>query len=152
MGRADRVNGGQYSGVLLGDDCEADPSAKSIDREIAAVHCEDPPDAFSLSHSDKCRVREIHRAVGILDHQLSYAGYVYQVEGEESHCSSRQHLPDSILGLWKIPQQIDGFDQRRPHGDQGLAQVLQAIDALFVILIVSIDQRHKRSSVDEDHL
>jgi hypothetical protein len=59
---------------------------------------------------------------------------------------------DSFLGLWKIPQQIDGFDQGRPHGDQGLPQALQAIDVLFVILIVSIDQRHKRSSVDEDHL
>jgi len=53
---------------------------KAIDREIVALHCEDPPDAFSLSHSDKCRVREVHRAVGILNHELSYAGYVYQVE------------------------------------------------------------------------
>ena len=101
--RADRVNGDPYSGVLLRDDCKTDPSVKAIDREIAAVHCEDPPDAFSLSHSDKCRVREIHRAVGILDHELSYAGYVYQVEGEESHRSSRQHLPKSFLGFWKIP-------------------------------------------------
>ena len=92
-----------YSGVLLRDDCKTDPSVKAIDREIVAVHCEDPPDAFSLSHSDKCRVREIHRAVGILDHKLSYAGYVYQVEGEESHRSSRQHLPKSLLGFWKIP-------------------------------------------------
>jgi hypothetical protein len=125
---------------------------KAIDRQIVAVNCEDPPDAFSLSHSDKCRVREMHRSVGILDHELSYAGYVYQVEGEESHRSSRQHLPESFLGLWKIPQQIDGFDEGRPHGDQGLSQALQAIDALFVILIVSIDQRHKWSSVDEDHL
>jgi hypothetical protein len=146
------VNGDPYSGVLLRDDCKADPSVKTIDREIVAVHCEDPPDAFSLSYSDKCRVREIHRAVGILDHELSYAGYVYQVEGEESHGSSRQHLPESFLGLWKIRQQIDGFDEGRPHGDQGLLQALQAIDALFVILIVSIDQRHERSSVDEDHL
>ena len=125
---------------------------KAIDREIIAVHCEDPPDAFSLSHSDKCRVREIHRAVGILDHELSYAGYVYQVEGEESHRSSSQHFPESFLGFWKIPKQIDGFDEGRPHGGQGLSQALQAIDALFVILIVSIDQRHKWSSVDEDHL
>ena len=83
--RADRVNGDPYSGVLLRDDCKTDPSVKAIDREIAAVHCEDPPDAFSLSHSDKCRVREIHRAVGILDHELSYAWYVYQVEREEAH-------------------------------------------------------------------
>jgi hypothetical protein len=79
---------------------------KAIDREIVAVRCEDPPDAFSLSHSDKCRVREIHRAIGVLDHVLPYAGYVYQVEGEESHRSSRQHLPNSFLGFWKIPQQI----------------------------------------------
>jgi hypothetical protein len=63
--------------VLLREDFKTDPSVKAIDREIAAVHCEDPPDAFSLSHSDKCSVREIHRAVGILDHELSYAGYVY---------------------------------------------------------------------------
>lgn len=125
---------------------------KAIDREIVALHCEDPPDAFSLSHSDKCRVREVHRAVGILNHELSYAGYVYQVEGEESHRSSRQHLPESFLGLRKIPWQINGFDEGRPHGDQGLSQALQAIDALFVILIVSIDQRHKWSSVDKDHL
>jgi len=90
-------------GLLLRDDCKTDPSVKAIDREIVAVHCEDPPDAFSLSHSDKCRVREIHRAVGILDHELSHAGYVYQVEGEESHRSSRQHLPNSFLGFWKIP-------------------------------------------------
>ena len=54
---------------------------------------------------------EIHRAVGILEHELSYAGYVYQVEGEESHRSSRQHLPESFLGFWKIPQPIDGFDE-----------------------------------------
>ena len=64
------------------DDCKTDPSVKAIDRKIVAVHREDPPDAFSLSHSDKCRVREIHRAVGILDHELPYAGYVYQFEGE----------------------------------------------------------------------
>jgi hypothetical protein len=63
--------------VLLREDFKTDPSVKAIDREIAAVYREDPPDAFSLSHSDKCSVREIHRAVGILDHELSYAGYVY---------------------------------------------------------------------------
>jgi len=50
---------------LLWDDCEADPSVKAIEREIVAIHCEDPPDAFSLSRN---------------------AGYVYQFEGEESHC------------------------------------------------------------------
>jgi hypothetical protein len=124
---------------------------KAIDGEIVAIHGEDPPDAFSLSHSDKCRVREIHRTVGILDHKLSYARYVFQIEGEESHRSSLQHLPESFLGFWKIPEQIDGFDEWRPNSDQGLSQALQAIDALFVILIVSINQRHKRSSVDEDH-
>jgi hypothetical protein len=91
-----------YSGVLLRDDCKTDPSVKAIGREPVAVHREDPPDAFSLSHSDKCRVRETHQAVGLLDHELSFAGYVDQVEGEESH-RSRQHLPDRFLGFWKIP-------------------------------------------------
>ena len=36
---------------------------------------------FSLSHSDECRVREIHRAVGIFDHELSYAGYALPGRG-----------------------------------------------------------------------
>jgi hypothetical protein len=124
---------------------------KTINGEIVAIHGEDPPDAFSLSHSNKCRIREIHRTVGILDHELSYARYVYQVEAEKSHRSSRQHLAKSFLSFWKIPEQIDGLDEWGPNSDQGLSQALQAIDALFVILIVSIDQRHKWSSVDEDH-
>ena len=140
------------SSPKLRHDGKTDPSVNTIDREIVAVHCEDLPDAFTLCHSDKCRVGEIYRAVGILDHELSYAGYVHQVESKESHRSSRQHLPESFLGFGKIAQQIDGLDEGRPHGDQGLSQALQAIDALFVILIVSIDKRHKWSSVDENHL
>jgi len=89
--------------MLLRDNCKADSSVKAIDSEIVAVHCEDPPDAVSLGHSDERRVRQIHPAVRILDHELPYAVYVYQVEGEELHRSSRQHLPNSFLGSWKIP-------------------------------------------------
>ena len=111
-------------------------------------------DAFSLSHSDKCRVRETHQAVGLLDHELSFAGYVDQVEGEErSRTAPRANI--SQIASWafgRSPSKIDGFDNGRPHGDQGLSQALQAIDALFVLLIISIDQRHEWSSVDEDHL
>jgi hypothetical protein len=48
---------------------------KAIDGEIVAVHCEDPPDAFSFSNPDERRIREIHRSVGLFNHQLSYARY-----------------------------------------------------------------------------
>jgi len=99
----------------LRDNCKTGSSVKAIDGEIFAVHCEDPSDAFSLSDSDERSVREIHRTVCILDHELSYAGYVCQVEAEKLHRSTRQSLPKSFLGFRKIPQQIDGFDERRPH-------------------------------------
>ena len=131
---------------------KTDSSVKAIDTEIVAVHCEDPPDAFSFSNSDERRMREIHRLVGIFNHKFSYARYVCHAERHELHCSSRQHLPKSFLCLGKIPQQINRFDEGRPHCDQGFSQGLQAIDALFVVLIIRVHKSYERPSVDENHL
>jgi hypothetical protein len=64
----------------LRDNGKTDSSVKVIDGEIVAVHGEDPTDAFSFSNSDECRIREVHRSVGIFNHELSYARYIYQAE------------------------------------------------------------------------
>jgi hypothetical protein len=50
----------------LRNNCKTDASVNAIDGEVVAIHCEDPSDAFSLSHSNEGGVREIHRVVGKL--------------------------------------------------------------------------------------
>ena len=52
----------------LRNNCKTDASVNAIDGEVVTIQCEDPSDAFSLSHSNEGGVREIHRAVGILNH------------------------------------------------------------------------------------
>jgi len=136
----------------LRDKGKTHSSVNAIDGEIIAVHGEDPTAAFSFSNSDECRIREIHRSVGIFNHKLSYAQYIYQAERHELHYSSRQHLPKSFLGFGKLSQQIHRFEEWRPHCDQGFSQGLQAIDALFGVLIIGVQKSHQRPSVDENHL
>jgi hypothetical protein len=106
---------------------------------------ERPVDALTLGYTDDRCVREVHGKVAVLRHQLSHAGHVSTVRGQEGDRLGFR------LGVLPIRQEEHRLRDRRPDRAQRVTDAAQRGHAPGVMLVGAAEKRHHGSGVGEDH-
>src|SRR5665213_6954 len=83
--------------------------------EVFTINRKKLADAFPFRDANQGRVGQIHRAVGVLAHQLADSWNVIQAKREDFHDTSLEHLPDIFLRLREVFEEVHGLRQHRPH-------------------------------------
>ena len=103
-----------YSHVLR-NHCELQPAMDAIDGEISFVDGKDLSDAITLCHSDQSGICHIHRARGVLAHELAHPWDVGFVQREELNSTPKQHFPQGFLTRGNIGKHVHRFSHSRPY-------------------------------------
>ena len=101
-------------------------------------------------HADEGGISEIHGQVAILLHQLAHPRGVSRIERGDRQGIGLEAAPERPLPPPGVAEEVHRFGERRPHGDQRIAERLQDLDARVVMGVAGVDQRDERSGVNED--
>jgi hypothetical protein len=124
---------------------------QAVHAKIAPINREELPDTFPFSDPEQASVGEVHRAVGVLAHQLANAGNIGQTYWQQLQRASLDHLPKHFLAAAQIAEKMHSLGHRRPHRSKRLTQVAQGRGATPVMLVVGVDEGDHRTCVDENH-
>ena len=97
------------------------------------------------------RIRQIHRQIAILTHQLLHAWNVIDAYGQDLHGSGFHHVPQCLLRPPRKTQQMHRFRNHGPHGAERLVHGREGVSTTFMFVIVCMYEGDKRPRVDEDH-
>lgn len=127
------------------------PLPNSIGREIATVDRKDFPKLQALGENDERGVGEIHRVVGILDHQLEGPDQSLVVQKQDIETATGNKIHQPLRANAGGGQQMEGFGEHGERRAQGLFDARQYAGASLVIAIGRVEQGDERSSVRQDH-
>ena len=112
---------------------------EAVDRESAAIHSEYLAEAFPLRDAEQGCVGEVHGTVGVFLHEFADPRSIAGVKREELQGATLQHFPEGFLRSGQIGDEIHGFGERRPDSGHGLAEILERVNTLGVMLVIGID-------------
>ncbi|MGH2452369.1 MAG: hypothetical protein ACRDF5_01185 [bacterium] len=99
-------------------------------------------------HPDERGVRQVHRQVAVLLDERTDARDVGPLDRMNLERSPLKHLKQRILRFGRKTQQVHRFGEGRPRGRERGANGAERRSASVMILVVSMQQRHKRPCVD----
>ena len=123
---------------------------KAVDAEVAMVQGEDGAQAFALSHSDQDGIREVHGMIAVLAHERSKAGDVRRGDFGNPKPSAFDELPEAILREEGEREEMGGFREDRPHGNERSPDRPERLDAAGMVGVVPIEQGNERTRVNEN--
>ncbi len=136
--------------MALRQDVKSSQSLRSINLEVVAVDSEDAPDSLALGNPDQGGIRQIHRQVPILPHELAHTGTVFVPELYKVQTTDVYHVPQCALGLCGRPKQVHCFGIGRPNGTQRVTDGAKRLAADLVIGVAAVNKRDERAGVDQD--
>ncbi len=122
---------------------------RPIDREIFSVEREDLCHSALLRGTDKRRIREIHREVLVLPHEVPHPGSILRAKRYERDVATIDHLPQSILSS-PGSQEEHGLGHDRPGRRERLANLFDCPEASFMVPIARANEGDEGPGVDQD--
>ena len=97
----------------------------TIDLEIPAIDGEDAIDSLAFGDPHQSGVRQVHRQVVVLQHQLANARHIVAIEGGDLDGSVWIQLQQRRLGAIHVRQEMTRFGDRRPNRDERSIEFLK---------------------------
>src|SRR6185436_19884916 len=126
------------------DDGESANPRWLINLKVPTIECENLAQPLALGNADQRRIRQIHRQIAILTHQLLHAWNVIDAYGQDLHGSGFHHVPQCLLRPPRKTQQMHRFRKHGPHGAERLVHGRKGISTTFMFVIVFMYEGDKR--------
>ena len=127
------------------------PAAHAIRLEVISIHGENLSSPQRFGRYDQRRVREVHRVIGVEQHQFKRASEGAGVEKPDRQTATLNELPESTGFSACRSEHVKRLGQYRDRCLHGLPQALQDCRTTAMVGVPAIEQRHQRPRVDQDH-
>ena len=124
-------------------------SPPAVDTEVG-VQGENPSGPVVGGHVDKARVGEVHRRIGVLTHELEHGTGVSGEAIGHLEDAAVNVLQDSRGGAFDVPQEVTTLRDDRLAGNERGGEVRHDVDALPMVSLRAIEQRHDAAGVEQD--
>lgn len=140
----------QSEWLLLRQDRKSAPASGTVHREVPPVEREDAGEIFAFGNAYQRGVGQVHWQIAVFLHQLTHAWRIAFVEGREGQALGLHATPEGFLTTPRRSQQVHGFGERRPDGDERIAERFEGGYAGGVMGIVLVENGDQRAGVNEN--